>query len=421
MLQAQEEGDGRWPKPSRDFRLSPGIAKVGAAVLAGLPLLAGIAAPATAAPVFSVVYTFTGGADGSNPTAGLIADSAGDLYGTTPYGGLGFGVVFELSPEGSETVLYTFTGGDDGSGPYGGLVQDASGNLYGTTYEGGPSHAGVVFRLDPTGQETVLHAFTGGSDGASPVAALIRDDAGNLYGTTQFGGNPACQNGCGVVFEIDATGLETVLYRFAGGRDGQQPVAGLLRDATGNLYGTTLYGGAPGGKCGTAGCGTVFKLSPTAEEIVLHAFRGPDGELPEAGVVQDSAGNLYGTTLGGGAYNEGTVFMLGPTGLETVLHSFADLADGSRPGAGVIRDTSGNLYGTTSIGPSGGTYTSGVVFKLSPAGRETVLYSFTGGADGSSPLAGLLPLNGYLYGTAYFGGDRPGIDGNGTVFEVSLP
>jgi uncharacterized repeat protein (TIGR03803 family) len=193
----------------------------------------------------------------------------------------------------------------DGANPFARLIRGKLGKLYGTTYAGGASGWGVVFELDPTGKETVLHSFTGGADGGHPDAGLVGDGAGNFYGTTPYGGDlSGCRNGsgCGVVFELDPTGTETVFYGFTGGANGAIPAAGLVWDAAGNLYGTTSRGGA-------AGSGVVFKLDPTGKETVLYRFTvGADGAIPTAGLVRDAAGNLYGTTGGGGASNNGVVY-----------------------------------------------------------------------------------------------------------------
>jgi uncharacterized repeat protein (TIGR03803 family) len=257
-----------------------------------------------------VLYTFTGGADGSAPEATLVRDPAGNLYGTTVYGGdYGKGVVFKVDTAGTETVLHSFTGGADGETPEtGGLILDTAANLYGTTVFGGTYYSGVVFKLDPTGTETVLYTFTGGADGGSPDTGLIRDAAGNLYGTTMQGGDlQACPYlGCGTVFKLDPTGKETVLYAFNGRADGYKPEASLIRDAAGNFYGTTWWGGDLHScplTLGSLGCGVVFKLDPTGVETVLHTFHGgADGAWPTSTLVRDTAGNLYGTASGGGNY-----------------------------------------------------------------------------------------------------------------------
>jgi len=235
-----------------------------------------------------------------------------------------------------------------------GLVQDGAGNLYGTTASGGASGLGTVFKLSVGGAEAVLHGFRGGSDGEYPYAGVIRDAGGNLYGTTSAGG----VSGFGTVFEIDAKGNETVLYSFRGGANGEYPSASLVGDAAGNLYGTTNSGG-------TSGSGIVFQISPAGKEAVLHSFKGgKDGEYPYASVIRDAAGNLYGTTYGGGASGWGTVFEINPTGKETVLYSFGGAADGASPEGGLVQDAAGHLYGTTKYG---GAFGAGTVFELSPA------------------------------------------------------
>jgi len=203
-----------------------------------------------------VLYSFTGGNDGANPVAGVVRDKAGNLYGTTFDGGASLlGVVFKLDKTGKETVLHSFTGGTDGANPYGGVVRDAAGNLYGTTYYQGTLGDGTVFKLDKTGKETLVYSFAGGGDGASPTASLVLDTTGNLYGTTFVGG----AFGFGAVFKLDTAGQETVQYSFTGGNDGAWPYAGLTRDAAGHLYGTALEGGTG---CGGSGCGVVFELIP---------------------------------------------------------------------------------------------------------------------------------------------------------------
>jgi uncharacterized repeat protein (TIGR03803 family) len=368
----------------------------------------------------SVLYSFKGGTDGANPGAGLVLDAQANLYGTTINGGASnLGTVFKLDTAGTETVLHSFTRIPDGANPQAALVRDAQGNLYGTTSLGGALGRGTVFKVDTTGRETVLHNFTGEADGGFPVAAgLVQNAQGNLYGTTSAGG----AYGSGTVFEVDATGRETVLYSFTWTRgDGAAPYAGLVLDAQGNLYGTTEAGGDLG--CESGGCGTVFKLDATGRETVLHSFTGTggDGANPYAGLVLDAQGNLYGTTDAGGdlaceSGGCGTVFKLDATGTETVLHSFAGTGgDGTFPQAGLVQDAQGNLYGTTN---NGGASNYGTVFKLDAAGTETVLHSFTGtGGDGANPYAGLvLDAQGNLYGTTSGGGTYS----FGTVFELQM-
>jgi uncharacterized repeat protein (TIGR03803 family) len=383
---------------------------------------------AAGAQTESVLYSFCaqGGnscTDGSGPIAGMVLDQKGNLYGTTPAGGAHrSGAVFKLTPQGRETVLYSFCAQSncvDGEVPQAGLVFDPKGNLYGTTSEGGIYYdacgglgCGTVFRLTPAGQETVLDSLAG-YYGYNPVAGVVFDQKGSVYGTAYSGGD----YGGGVVFKLTPKGKEIVLHNFCaqGGSnctDGTNPNAGLVFDQKGNLYGTTLSGGN-GNHC-YLGCGVVFKLTPEGRYTVLHGFEGSDGESPEAGLTFDQKGNLYGTTAYGGnglcyPYNGcGVVFKLTPKGKETVLYTFCpqtNCPDGANPYAGLVFDQKGNLYGTT---VSGGTPGSGVVFRLTPKGRETVLYSFcaqTNCTDGANPYAGLvLDQKGNLYGTTRFGG-----------------
>lgn len=336
-----------------------------------------------------VLYSFTGGADGANPYASLIRDAAGNLYGTTYYGGdlscnspNGCGTVFKVDTFGTESVLYSFTGGADGAYPYAGLVRDATGNLYGTTYYGGdltcnsPNGCGTVFQVHPIGTENVLYSFKG-TDGANPTAGLVRDAAGNLYGTTFYGGyygdtsNYCHSTGCGTVFKVSSTGKETVLYRFKGNGtrlkpqlDGYGPWGGLIVDRAGSFYGTTLAGGLFDcfGQGGT-GAGTIFRLKQTTsgtQYTVLYKLSWYDSACwSYAGLARDSAGDLYGTYIGGW----GGVFKLDAASSFSQWHEYADCSDGCEPYDGMVLDKAGNLYGTSA---SGGTYGEGVVFKIAP-------------------------------------------------------
>ena len=309
---------------------------------------------------YKTLYRF--GGTGGGPYADLILDQAGNLYGTTRDGGTdGYGTVFKLTRNDagswSERVLHSFTNGPDGSNPVGGVISDAAGNLYGTASAGGSSASGVVYELKPSNggwTETVLHTFGPGRDGSGPFAGLIFDSSSNLYGTTVYGG----ASGDGVVYELHANGLETVLHSFISGPDGANPYAGLTGDASGNLYGTTYFGGP-------SNAGVVYKVNlATKHETVLYIFSGANGANPESGVIIDSAGNMYGTTVNGGAANAGEVYELNPIGQETLLHSFTGGTDGANPVAALIRDSAGNLYGTAS---NGGNSLTGVVFALDPA------------------------------------------------------
>ena len=384
------------------------------------------------------LYNFAGGTDPKFPYAGLVFDKAGNLYGTTQLGGANSqGTVFAVThnSDGSwtETILYSFTGSADGAQPSAGLIFDASGNLYGTTNFGGSGSCnlgcGTVFKLTPASggwTETVLYTFTSGSDGREPYARLLFDAAGNLYGTTLLGGNvnSVCSTGCGTVFKLtSASGgwTESVLYAFTGAADGASPYDGLAFDSAGNLYGTAYTAGA-------AGSGVIFKLSSGSSgwtESVLHAFKGGyDGKYSYGDIILDAAGNLYGTAFQGGAKGYGVVFQLAPGSkggwLEKVLHSFGN-SPSANPVAGLVMDPAGNLYGTTL---AGGNQTScgaacGTLFKLAPTSTGvwtyTPIHVFGHGTDGYHPSGDLiLDAAGNLYGTTQAGGAQ----GSGLVFEI---
>jgi uncharacterized repeat protein (TIGR03803 family) len=364
-------------------------------------------------PVFKLLYAFTGENDGGEPYAGLIADKAGNLYGTTFAEGVGgFGTAFKLAPDGTLTTLHAFTqNGIDGANPYAGLTLDKAGNLYGTTEEGGPNNYGTIFKIAPDGTEKVLYSFLNiTTDGAVPYAGLLKQ-GGDLYGATVYGGTA----NDGTIFKVALNGIETVVYSFKGGSDGAGPQGDLIADKAGNLYGTTGLGGA-------SSDGTVFKLSPNGTETVLYSFKGgTDGLAPVDALLLDKAGNLYGTTVEGGADGYGTVFKLATDGTETVLYSFKGAPDAAYPYGNLIADSAGNFYAMTNSGGTGaacGSYGCGAVFKLAPDGTETVLYSFTGGSDGMYPyLGGLITddanRKGALFGMAREGGARWG-----TIFRI---
>jgi uncharacterized repeat protein (TIGR03803 family) len=345
------------------------------------------------AQTFKVLHRFTGGEDGGSPAATPLIDEEDNLYGTTYQGGaFNYGVVFKLDRNGKETVLHSFTSAD-GMWPEGSLIRDAEGNLYGTTSDGGTAEGGgcvhgcgTVFKVDKTGKETVLYAFTGGADGGNPFAGLIRDAEGSFYGTTLYGGNLDCNSGqgCGTVFSLDASGKETVLYAFTGAADGAFPSSGLIRDDAGNLYGMTTDHGLYLCLDRRFSCGTVFKLDKAGKETVLYAFTGgPDGGNPSGAFIRDAAGNFYGATVGGGdlsgcMYGCGTVFKLDNAGKETVIYAFTGGAAGYSP-TGVIRDAAGNFYGTTQYGGALSECFNtgcGTVFKVDATGKEVVLHTF---------------------------------------------
>jgi uncharacterized repeat protein (TIGR03803 family) len=357
----------------------------------------------------SVVYSFTNGPDGANPEAGLVQDSAGNLFGTTIGGGtLGFGTVFEVDSLGDETVLYSFTAGTDGAAPSAGVILDGKGNLFGTTRDGGnpACGCGVVYKLDTNNNFTVLHTFTGAPDGATPYAGLIRDSKGNLYGTTAYGG----KYDYGTVFTV--TGAGTQLLHSFSGPDGAHPFGGLVRDSNGNLFGTTFDGGA-------SGFGTVFKVAAAGNESVLHNFTGyADGSNPYASLIRDFAGNLYGTTGFGTAYGFGTVFKLARQNHYTLLHTFTGSPDGANPYVGLVGDTAGNLYGTTYAGGTKGSW--GLVFRLDTTGKYSILHTFAQIPDGANPYGSLIvDSSGTLYGTTYQGGSPGCGSGCGVVFKLT--
>ena len=358
--------------------------------------------------------------DGSvRPEAALI-NVGGTLYGTTFGKAGGNGTVFSMDSTGKHTTLHRFYS-QDGRGPRDALL-DVNGTLYGTTEYGGAFQNGVVFSVTPAGVENVVHKFAGGSDGSHPSAGLI-DVNGTLYGTTANGGGSGCDGlnagfgkvkGCGTVFTISTSGAESVLYRFA--QPGcANPEAALL-DVNGTLYGTTANGGKDGGGC-------VFSVSTSGAEKVLHSFGQSDGRQPIAQLI-DVNGTLYGTTLDGGTHTDGTVFSISPAGKEKVLYSFAGFSDGVGPDAALL-NVQGILYGVTSYGGTStcrhfGYYGCGTIYSVSTKGAEKVLYAFKGGADGAFPQAGLVDVNGALYGTTTYGGDSLCDHlGCGTAFEIT--
>jgi uncharacterized repeat protein (TIGR03803 family) len=369
---------------------------------------------------YRVLYSFKGSPDGEDPQAGLI-NVNGTLYGTTQLGGSnprGGGTVFAITTSGAESLLHSFGYRHDGASPVASLF-NIKGTLYGTTASGGTKGYGTVFSLKLGSTEKVLHNFlTNAGDGANPEAGLIGLN-GTLYGTTAYAGaycNPLAM-ACGTVFSITPLGTETVLHSFGRSGDGAGPYSNLI-NVKGTLYGTTAHGGA---NCAYYEiCGTVFSISPSGTETVLHSFgKSGDGEAPTAGLVNVS-GTLYGTTADGGAgvCNCGTVFKITPSGSEAVVHSFGPTsAGGAFPRAGLI-NFKGTLYGTTYDGGNckSSTIGCGTVFAITTSGKETVIHNFAGGSsDGKYPDARLVNVKGTLYGTTDWGG----ADNKGTVFALS--
>ncbi|MGA2905998.1 MAG: choice-of-anchor tandem repeat GloVer-containing protein [Candidatus Korobacteraceae bacterium] len=390
-------------------------------------MLTVVASQPAQAQTYTVLHNFTGGGDGANPWAGVTLDGAGNLYGTASAGGIGigYGTVYKLTHQGSSwplNPLYEFTGGSDGELPLARVIFGPDGSLYGTTVYGadGP---GTVFKLRPQPTfcrtvlcpwtETMLYRFSA-LTGYHPDAEVIFDQAGNLYSTTLYSGSGDCPEGCGVVFELMPPGswnMETVLYSFSG-NDGDNP-NGVIFDNAGNLYGTTRYGGSGGN-------GTVFELMPGLggrTDCTLWNFgNGNEGRLLYAGLTFDRSGNLYGATSDGGTGGGGTVFELTPIGncswtLQT-LYSFTG-PRGCGPEGTLVMDGAGNLYGTTYCD---GANSFGNVWELSSSGIYTSLYDFTGGNDGANPVSNVvIDGSGNLYGTASVGGS----DGDGVVWEIT--
>ena len=399
-----------------------------AMVLASVLTIVG--AQTAQAQTFTLIHTFTGGMDGAAPEAGLTLDKAGNLYGTASAGGTaGAGAVYKLTRKGGAFTLgplYSFAGGNDGASPIARVVFGPNGTLYGTTSDQGMGQGvvGTVFNLGPPAtvckavlcpwNEKVLHRFTGsGSDGFIPgYGDLLFDKSGNIYGTTIQGG----ANGKGVVFELTPSGgswTESILFNMATS-SGIYPYNGVIFDQAGNLYGTTYEGGI------MSIYGSIFELTPSGSgwtQSTLHTFlEASEGSFPYSGVIFDQAGNLYGTTSFNGPDGAGTVFELSPSNGSwtlTVLHSFAG-SEG--PYGGITMDAAGNLYGTTF---AGGAHLFGSVFKLTPSGggwTYTDLYDFTGGNDGGYPFGTVaIDANGNLYGTASHNGSL----GYGTIWEIT--
>jgi uncharacterized repeat protein (TIGR03803 family) len=391
-------------------------AEVSLAFVAALLIILAAGVPAQAQTFTDkIIYSFSGAADGNEPLfSGVVQDSLGNFYGTTYSGGaFKYGTVFKVDAAGNETVLHSFGEKHDGRSPIAGLVIDPVGHLFGTTSAGGirsgkcEQGCGIVFEIEPNGDEKILHGFAAGSDGANPFGGLIRDQAGNLYGTTELGG----AFGCGTIFKVDASGVYTILYSFEGQPEAQNPEAGLIHDDAGNLYGTTSSGGV-------YNYGSVYKFDASGHESVLHSFAGglkSDGQSPDAALFRAPNGDLYGTTYLGGTIGIGTVFKLDPDGKETILHTFGSAKnDGAYAESPLVSDSQGNLYGSTI---QGGTFglPGGIVFQISAQGEYSIVYDFGAQSDGSSPDGPLLPgPDGTFYGTTSSGGAA----GPGTVYQL---
>jgi uncharacterized repeat protein (TIGR03803 family) len=369
-----------------------------------------------AAGGYKQIFAFRGTPSGSGPTGMILVKGA--LYGTTTSGGARtLGTFFVRGSSGKVRILHSFQGGSDGAQPEGALVE-LNGVFYGTTEYGGSSGDGTVFAITPAGKEHVVYSFKGGSDGATPVLAGLAAVNGKLYGTTNAAGDTGCTHqsivGCGTVFELTSSGQERVLYRFKGA-DGACP-SGTLIASGGTLYGTTNFGGR-------YDLGSVFKITTAGKESAIYSFRGyPDGVAPYGGLTELN-GTFYGTTTLGGAFQgSGTVFEISVSGNERILHSFRGTPDGALPYATLT--VAGNaLYGTTELGGSSssacvghGIVGCGTIFRTSTSGNLSLLYKFKGRKDGSWPLAGVISApNSLLYGTTLGGG----VNDNGTIFRLA--
>jgi uncharacterized repeat protein (TIGR03803 family) len=381
----------------------------------------------SAAQTLTTLVNFDG-SDGSSLYSSVIQAGDGNFYGTTLSGGAhGFGTVFKVTPAGALTTLYSFDG-THGNGPHAGLVQGRDGNFYGTTYFGGTHSQGTVFQITAAGVLTTLHSFcsqTNCTDGATPYAGLVQGADGGFYGTTFYGAT------AGTVFKITSAGVLTTLYSF-GRTDGASPYAGLVQAADGNFYGTTTFGGTNFNCSGNNACGTVFRMTPGGVLTSLYSFCPQpgcaDGANPYAALVQASDGNLYGTTASGGGNQNcgsggtpgcGTIFRITPDGTVTTIYSFCSAAncpDGRTPWAGLVPASDGNLYGSTYLGGGGSHCANGCgsIFRTTLSGALTTLYDFDL-TDGAAPYATLVQgIDRSLYGTASYGG----VHNQGTLFEL---
>jgi uncharacterized repeat protein (TIGR03803 family) len=383
---------------------------------------------AATAQTFKVFYTFNF-SDGSSPNGGLITDSTGNFYGTTQFGGTSNrGLVFKLDPSGQQTILYTFTGSSDEGIPIGRLIRDSAGNLYGITSLGGDPtcSCGTVFKLAANGSLKVLHAFKGGKDGSQnqgqPELGLVMVD-GDLYGSASFGGVSGCDGslGCGMVFKVTQSGKETVLHRFTGQADGAFP-QDLTADKAGNIY------GAAGGSYKAGNAGTIFKFDTTGKMTTLYTFPGgAAGNSPRWHLLRNASGTFHGVTQFGGDTTNcaiasagcGVVFTVDASGKERVLHTFGKKASGGEEPSGGLFDVAGNFYGVTVYGGtvnSNCTFGCGAVYRVNNSGNYSVLHRFTGGADGGLPSGSLTEdASGNLYGAT----DQGGNGNNGVIYKIT--
>lgn len=349
---------------------------------------------------YHVIHFFTGGSDGSHPSGGLVQGASGDIFGMASGGSYNDGVVYEIDPTGNESIVHAFNGSDgNNNDPGASLIADGSGNIYGVTGAGGTSNAGVVFKIDAFGQYSLVYNFKGSEfgDGAIP-SSIVRDSVGDLFGVTLRGGSADK----GTIFKIDSQGNESILHSFKQGHV-FSPTPNLVLAADGDLYVTALLGGQHG-------AGGVYKSDLNGDVTTMYSFSVANGYIPVPGLTFDSRGDLYGVTMFGGSFKYGVLWKIKPDGVESALYDFGNGNDGSTPGAGVVRDTWGNLYGTTT---KGGEFSRGVLFKVTGVGQDKILHNFAraGGFESASPLLPGSP--GTFFGTTLYGG----LLQNGVVFE----
>jgi uncharacterized repeat protein (TIGR03803 family) len=352
----------------------------------------------------SLLYSFSAANSGGfTPYGTLLQAWSTVLYGVTPFGGAqGAGTIYSVQPDGTVGVLYSFAGGTDGAAPYASLIQGADGSLYGVTTAGGANGTGVVFRINTSGVETVLYPFGTGSDAQQPYGSLLQGSDGNFYGMSLAGG----VNNQGTVFRVTPTGTETVLHSFGSGTDGSAPHGALIQGTDGNLYGVTSQGGENGH-------GILFRITLQGVETVLYAFaNGTDASDPRGSLIQASDGNFYGLSAHGGQYGAGALFKMTSGGTESVLVSFGGSGDGANPYGDPLQGSDGELYVLTLNGGANG---AGALVRVTLAGAESVLYSFGGAGDGAAPYGSLIETaDGTLWGVTSVGGSS----GGGTVFSI---
>jgi uncharacterized repeat protein (TIGR03803 family) len=379
------------------------------ALLAATSLAITPAAASAAKVTYTILFSFQQGANGYQPSGKPLLDAKGDIFGTTLYGGTGgYGTVYSFTANAAFTVLHAFTG-TTGAEPRTGVIANAAGDLFGNTLIGGKANAGILFQLGIHGGTYQAESLQQAS-GYDLTSGLVADAAGNLYGMAALGGAA----NLGTVYKVKPNGALSALHSFTGGADGENPRHGsLAEDAAGNLYGTTYHGGANNG-------GVMFKVTPAGQESVLYAFSKTNNACyePNNSVALDAAGNLYGSTISGGPYSQGCVYRLAPDGTFTLLHAFSGTggggSDGASPHTGVTLDANANIYGVTTYG---GYDNDGTIYRITASGQYSLLYSYTGGMDGTALYASELAISpaGAIIGVNQGGGAY----GSGNLFSLS--